>query len=285
MSDLLQAWIGKKQTQSDVITVKDLTQMAATFDWPASPYVQGVALPPLAHLFFCNDDFPARDLDPDGAACKGQFMPPIELPRRMWAGSDIRFSEPLRVGDTVECETEIVAINKKAGKSGDLYFVELDRRFVSSSGGRMVERRTIVYRGAAQSPTPWTQGLEKPELDPQRAYGFTPDEIMLFRFSALTWNAHRIHFDRSFCQESEAYPDIVVHGPLLAFLAAQAAQHGSGFDTQTQRAKTMSRFVFKALQPCFVNKPVSVQANPDGTVQVCNFAGELAMSAQAFWNE
>ena len=148
----------------------------------------------------------------------------------------------------------------------------------------MVERRSIVYRPKAQGQTPWTLGLDKPQLDPERAYGFTPDEIMLFRFSALTWNAHRIHFDRSFCQQSEGYPDIIVHGPLLAYLAAQAAQHGSGFDVETQTAKTMSRFVFKALQPCYVNKPVSVQANADGSVVVCNFAGELALSAHAYWN-
>lgn len=280
--EALQAWVGRSETQVDTVSLGRMQQLAATFDWPQVGLVEGTPLPPMAHLFFCNELTPAAELNVDGHAKRGPFMPPVPLPRRMWAGSDTRFDAPIKIGDRVERHSTIRSVTEKHGRSGTLVFVSLERAFSSSSGGALVETRTVVYREAPTSMAPETMGRTAEPFAADLRHGYQPDEVMLFRFSALTWNGHRIHYDRAFCQQHEFYPDIVVHGPLMGFLAAQAAAE--------LRDEPMQRFDFRSQQPCFVNRPIEVAAaldangaNAVGKVQVTNFAGEVALVGQASW--
>lgn len=277
--DDLQAWVGRQETQSDTASLGRMQQMAATFGWPDQALQVGAALPPLAHLFFCNELTPAEELGHDGHAKRGSFMPPVALPRRMWAGSDTRFDAPILIGDQIERRSTVKSVTQKVGRSGTLVFVILERAFTSSSGGALTETRTVVYREAPTAMAPETLGRAAEPFAAQVTRGYQPDEIMLFRFSALTWNGHRIHYDRSFCQQHEFYPDVVVHGPLMGFLAAQAAAELA--------PEPMTRFEFRSQQPCFVNRPIEVAASArsqDGAkVQVSNFAGEVALVGTAHW--
>ncbi len=281
--DDLQAWVGRKETQNDLVGLGRMQQLAATFGWPQETLKEGAPLPPLAHLFFCNEVTPAAELDHDGHIKRGGFMPPVALPRRMWAGSDTRFDAPIKIGDRVERQSTIRSIKEKTGRSGTLIFVSLERAFASSSGGSLVETRTVVYREVPSVMAPETMGRELEPMEAQVRRDYLPDEIMLFRFSALTWNGHRIHYDREFCQTNEFYPDIVVHGPLMGFLAAQAAAE--------LREQPMRRFDFRSQQPCFVNRPIAVEAagliddenGQSASVRVTNFAGEVALLGKAEW--
>lgn len=278
----LQGWVGRSETQSDTVALGRMQQMAAAFGWPQEGLVEGAPLAPMAHLFFCNELTPARELGHDGHAKRGPFMPPVPLPRRMWAGSDTRFEGAIKIGDRIERTSTIRAVKEKHGRSGTLVFVTLERAFSSSSGGALVETRTVVYREAPTAMAPETMGRAREPFTGQVIHAYQPDEVMLFRFSALTWNGHRIHYDRQFCQQHELYPDIVVHGPLMGFLAAQAAGE--------LRDEPMTRFEFRSQQPCFVNRPVQVAAaldsqsdGADAQVCVTNFAGELALVGAANW--
>lgn len=277
--DDLQAWVGRQETQTDLVSLGRMQQLEATFGWPQQTLQQGAPLPPLGHLFFCNELTDAAELGHDGHAKRGPFMPPVSLPRRMWAGSDTRFDAPILIGDQVERRSTIKSVTQKLGRSGTLIFVILERAFSSSSGGSLVETRTVVYRDAPTAMAPETLGRAADPYSGAVTHSYRPDEIMLFRFSALTWNGHRIHYDRSFCQQHEFYPDVVVHGPLMGFLAAQTAAELS--------SEPMSRFEFRSQQPCFVNRPIQVAAaaRVEGKceVRVTNFAGEVALVGSAHW--
>lgn len=277
--DELQAWVGRQETQGDLVSLGRMQQMAATFGWSQEALTVGAPLPPMAHLFFCNELTDAAELGHDGHAKRGPFMPPVALPRRMWAGSDTRFDAPILIGDQVERRSTVKSVTQKTGRSGTLVFVILERAFSSSSGGALVETRTVVYREAPTAMAPETLGRPADPFAGQVTRDYLPDEIMLFRFSALTWNGHRIHYDRSFCQSHELYPDVVVHGPLMGFLAAQAAAELS--------PEPMARFEFRSQQPCFVNRPIQVAASARqeaaAKVQVSNFAGEVALVGTATW--
>lgn len=277
--DDLQAWVGRQETQSDLVSLGRMQQMAATFGWSQEAQQLGAPLPPLAHLFFCNELTAAAELGHDGHAKRGPFMPPVVLPRRMWAGSDTRFVAPILIGDQVERRSTIKSVTQKTGRSGTLIFVILERAFSSSSGGSLVETRTVVYRESPTAMAPETLGRPAEPFSEQIKRDYLPDEIMLFRFSALTWNGHRIHYDRSFCQDHEFYPDVVVHGPLMGFLAAQAAAELS--------PDPMTRFEFRSQQPCFVNRPIQALASERqdaaAQVQVRNYAGEVALVGSAAW--
>ena len=268
--EALLAWLGKTETQTDQIDPTRLAQAASTFGLAEVPET----LPPLWHLFFCNEMTPAHELAEDGHAKLGEFMPPVTrlgpFNRRMWAAGDIRFDGELRAGETVRRTSTIQNIALKEGRSGAMVFVDLER-LIEGANGRVSEIRTVVYRHFDGSQSaPEDQPLPASEGQAVRET-WQPDERELFRFSALTWNTHRIHYDRSFCQDVEAYPDILVHGPYTALkLATLAAEEGP-----------LKRFLFRGRQPLFVNRSISLTAGPDGqSYEARNFAGHLAMTAR-----
>jgi 3-methylfumaryl-CoA hydratase len=215
----LASWIGRTESLSDVITATPYAAMSATLDRGTERPAPGTPLPPLWHWLYFLPLFPQSEVGPDGHAKRGGFLPPVSLPRRMWAASQIAFNDPLRIGDNVTRTSTIAGINEKSGRSGRLVFVRVGHeiRRNGSSDVALSEFHDIVYREAAKpgdvTPTPTAApGASR------WARKIVPDDVLLFRYSALTFNSHRIHYDRRYVTQEEGYPGLIVHGPLIATL-------------------------------------------------------------------
>lgn len=259
----LQEWVGRTEIRSDQVTAAPMAALAATLDIE-SPYPQpGDPLPPLWHwLYFLP--FPRQsELGPDGHAKRGGFLPPVELPRRMWAGGRTRFHHPLRVGESITRTSRIVDVKFREGRSGALVFV-LVRHEISNAGGiALTEEHDIVYRDHPRpgdlpsSPRIAPEGIA-PEGRADAAWErvVKPDDVLLFRYSALTFNGHRIHYDRRYATEVEGYPGLVVHGPLIATLLIDLVR-------SNLPAAVVTRFEFRALSPIFDTAAFSVSGKPD----------------------
>ena len=263
-------YIGRVETRREVLSVEALRRFAVAVG--ADPDVERVT-PPLGHWAYFAETPAADALEEDGHPRRGSFMPPVRLPRRMFAAARFRFIAPLTLGTESELRLTIADVRHRAGKAGDLVFVEVERRLAQAGLERLVERQTIVYRGAggpaatvAPAPQPPGPGLV-----------WTPGPVDLFRFSAVTFNAHRIHYDASYAQREEGYPGLVVHGPFTAArLCALAARRGT----------PMRDFAFRANAPLFVGQPIRLQPGAaPGTVEAIRCDGVTAMSAQAGFTE
>jgi 3-methylfumaryl-CoA hydratase len=269
------AWIGRTEEKRDVVTAGPLDRLTATLDRDDPPYSAGDLVPPLSHwLFFLPTDRQS-EIGPDGHAKRGGFLPPVhELPRRMWAGSRIAFTGDIRVGDAVFRRSTITSVERKDGRSGSLVFVTV-RHEIGRSGDppAIIDEHDIVYRGPEGGRAP-----EKAAVGSWRRT-LVPNAVQLFRFSALTFNGHLIHYDRDYAVQKEGYPGLVVHGPLTATLLVDLIRrHAPGRRIET--------FAFRALAPLFENNELSLNADPpdaDGAVRLwaANAAGELALSAEA----
>jgi 3-methylfumaryl-CoA hydratase len=253
--DPLTAWLGRTETATDLVAPARVDALAATLDRSDPPAAIGDALPPLWHWMFCVPLVPHADLGDDGHAARGGFLPPVPLPRRMWAGGRFTFHAPLRVGASVRRDSEIVSITRKTGRSGALVFVVVRHRYTVGCDAQpaIVEEHDIVYRPL---PAAGTEGAASavPEPPPgaaQWARTITPDPVLLFRFSALTFNGHRIHYDRRHVTEVEGYPGLVVHGPLMAVLLLDALR-------VARPDFVVRRFAFRALRPVFDLAPFEV---------------------------
>jgi 3-methylfumaryl-CoA hydratase len=271
-------WIGRAQTCSDTIGAAPLARLAATLDRDERPPKAGDAVPPLAHWLYFLPAYRESAVGADGHAARGEFLPPIPLPRRMWAGGRITFDAPLRVGDVAVRRSEVVAITEKEGRSGPLAFVVV--RHTVSVGARvaLVEEHDIVYRGAASSRPDATEAPRAP-VDAAWTREIDPDPVLLFRYSALTFNSHRIHYDRRYVTDVEGYPGLVVHGPLIATLLVDLLRHA------TPDAR-VAQFAFRAVSPLFDTALFFVRGQPahDGThvhLWAANVHGGLAMDATA----
>jgi 3-methylfumaryl-CoA hydratase len=280
----LQDWTGRSETVQDIATATPYAALAATLDWTAAPGQErpapGTPLPSLWHWLYFLPIHRQSDIGPDGHARRGGFMPPVPLPRRMWAGSDFSFHEPLRIGDTLSRTSTIAEVKEKPGRTGSLIFVKV-RHEIRRNGSpdvALTEHHNIVYRAAPQpgdaSPTP--QAAPEAWAWERR---IVPDDVLLFRYSALTFNGHRIHYDRRYVTEVEGYPGLIVHGPLIATLLMDLLRR------QLPEAKVL-RFAFKAVRPTFDIHPFSVhgQPSPDGkTVHLWgrDHEGWLTMDATA----
>jgi len=267
-------WIGRSETQSDVITPGLLHRFCATIDTPASEEIpQGL------HWCLCLPDAPTSELGQDGHPEKGGFLPPIPLPRRMWASSTISFDQPLQLGDKISRVSTIASIDEKSGKSGELVFVTIDHQTLVGDRVAISEQQNIVYRepaAIAAPPAPVQTG--RPDLsgwDWQQT--ILPSETMLFRYSALTFNSHRIHYDRPYAEGEEGYPDLVVQGPLMATLLLNLAASQLG----TNR---LFRFFFRGQAPAFANSALNLVGRREGEnidLAVLGMDGKEIMTAQA----
>ena len=252
----LQAWIGRSQTLHDTIHPTPVLALAATLDHPAAACAPGSALPLLWHWLYFLPLHRQSDIGPDGHAKRGGFMPPVPLPRRMWAGSQFDFRSPLRVGDQVARTSTIDDVTLKDGRTGPLVFVKVrhEWRCNGAAGPALVEFHDIVYR-AAQRPNdvapPPVRAADGAAW--QQAIG--ADEVLLFRYSALTFNGHRIHYDRKYATEVEGYPGLVVHGPLIATLLLDLLR-------RQMPGADVAHFRFKAVRPSFDGHPVKVNGAP-----------------------
>jgi 3-methylfumaryl-CoA hydratase len=261
-----------------VICPERVSQMAATLDLENAPRTRE-RLPPGWHWLFFNPAARASELGADGHPKRGGFLPPVPLPRRMWAGGRLSFHAPLRVGEPAERESEILKIDVKSGKRGALTFVTV-RHLLSARGALAIEEeQDIVYREASPPGSPAPTPQPAPE-GAEWSREIRPDPTLLFRYSALTFNGHRIHYDRPYATEVEGYQDLVVHGPLTATLLMQ-------FAGECRPGRDLSRFQFRGVHPLFVTMPFTLQGKeeqaPPSTIALWarSPAGELAMSASA----
>jgi 3-methylfumaryl-CoA hydratase len=276
MSANYDAWIGREETRAERIDAAVVQRMAATLDLTSAPG-PGDPLPAGWHWLFFNPAAPRSQLGPDGHPKRGGFLPPIELPRRMWAGSRIRYLADVPVDAQATRRSRILKVENKTGKRGALWFVTVGHE--TSVDGRLCisEEQDIVYReppppgAAAPAPT-------RHEAVAQWSRSVTPDATLLFRYSALTFNGHRIHYDQAYATGEEGYPGLVVHGPLTATLLQQfAVEHGNG--------RALAAFDFRGVSPLFVGRAFTLEgrANDDGSLALWARGpdGELAVSATA----
>lgn len=232
----LSAWIGRTETHHDSISHNLVKRIAATLSEPAPG--PGDALPLLWHWAFFQDTVDAVGLGSDGHPARGGFLPPADNRNRMWAGSRLEFISPLRVNADVSRRWTILNVQEKHGRTGSLLFVTVKHEFVQEGRNVLVEEQDIVYR----EPSP--PKLGGTEAAPEAVWKETvePSATLLFRYSAVTFNGHRIHYDWPYVTETEGYPGLVVHGPLIATLSLRAFQ-------QANPAACIRRFHFRGLRP------------------------------------
>lgn len=276
----LQAWVGRREQVSDVVTATPYAALAATLDRDSAAPVAGTPLPAPWHWLYFLPLTPRSSIDADGHAKRGGFLPAVPLPRRMWAGSQLAFHRPLHVGEAITRTSTIESVTEKAGRGGALVFVKL--RHVIRSGAAdelaLTEFHDIVYREVEKPGSPPSSPQPAPAACAWERE-WVPDEVLLFRYSALTFNGHRIHYDRRYVTEVEGYPGLVVHGPLIATLLLDLLRDHFP-------VARVARFEFRALRPLFDIHPFRVCGEPqaDGKtfrLWARNHEGELAMDATA----
>ena len=218
MADGLTAWIGRCESNRDVAAPGPYRRLAALLDHETPPWRESEA-PPLGHWLNFLPNALQSEIGPDGHPRRGGFMPPVTLPRRMWAGSRLTFPGAILLGAPIERRSVIRNVELKTGRSGDMVFVTVSHEVWAAGVLAVTEEQDIVYRDAPK-PGETAPIAAKPDETPAAEWSRTvaPDPVLLFRYSALTYNGHRIHYDRDFCREVEGYPGLVVHGPLIATL-------------------------------------------------------------------
>ncbi len=272
------SWIGREEAHEDLIALAPVRAAAATLDNDPAAFADGGALPPLWHWFFFLAPAPQARLGEDGHPLKGGFMPPIALPRRMFAGAALRFHRPLVIGEVARRVATIASVSEKSGRSGRLAFVGVDYRIEQNGQVCIEEHQDIVYREpGAPVAAPLAVDLPAPPPDAWTQV-ITPDPRLLFRFSALTFNAHRIHYDRAYATNVEGYPGLVVHGPLTAVLLMELVRRNA--------RRPITAYTFRGLAPLFDLAPFRLAGVPDAAgetvaLEAVGPDGRTAMTATA----
>jgi 3-methylfumaryl-CoA hydratase len=278
-SEDLAAWVGRTETLHDTIGATPVRALTATLDHPAAAVPAGTALPPLWHWLYFLPMHRQSEIGADGHARRGGFLPPVPLPRRMWAGSQFEFRTPVRVGDAVSRTSTIADVSVKDGRSGRLVFVKVrhELRCNGATEPALVEFHDIVYRDA-QKPGDVAPPPQAAPAEAAWRRQIVPDDVLLFRYSALTFNGHRIHYDRRYVTEVEGYPGLIVHGPLIATLLLDLLR-------REMPAAEVAGFRFKAVRPTFDLHAFQVNGTlqPDGSVRLwaSDHDGWLTMDATA----
>lgn len=275
--DQLKDWVGRTEIRHDIATAWPVAALTATFDRDDPDPAQGDAIPPGWHWLYFLDKARASELGRDGHPKRGGFLPPVPLPRRMWAGGRIEFIDPLRVGDTIERRSEILSVAPKQGKSGALVFVTVRHTVLAAGKTAVIEEHDIVYREAARPDDAPPQAKPAPASAAWRR-AVAPDAVLLFRFSALTFNGHRIHYDTEYVRHEEHYPGLIVHGPLQTLLLLDLCRREAP-------ERPVKKLDYRALHPVFLPEAITVNGNPagDGKVELwtANAAGNYAMAGTA----
>ena len=270
-------WIGSSEECEDIISLSPALGVEATLDNDNSPLQSGAPLPPLWQWFYFLPQAPWSRISQAGHPERGGFLPPVELPRRMFAGARMRFLEPLVIGEPATRHGEVIKIVEKIGSSGKLVFVTVSYRFSQGGNIRIEEEQDIVYREPGEpiaAPMPLARLPELPEGSWNRT--LHPDPVLLFRFSALTFNAHRIHYDRSYAMNEEGYPGLVVHGPLTAVMLMELVRKNC--------SRSVKGFSFRGKAPLFDLAPFRLVATKLGDsvdLQAMGPEGKIAMQATA----
>ncbi|MFL5150701.1 MAG: MaoC family dehydratase N-terminal domain-containing protein [Microvirga sp.] len=275
--DHLRAWVGRTEARADLLTLRLAEAFDATLDEPPRAYESGDTAPLGIHWCLGNPAVRASGLGRDGHPKREGFMPPVPLPRRMWAAGKLTFAAPLLVGLNVTRQTTIAAIDLKHGRTGPLFFLELDHLYLQEGVTCVTERQTLVYR---EDPKPGGARAEaggKPGPPEDRiVQTLTPDAVMLFRYSALTFNGHRIHYDLAYAGEVEGYPGLVVHGPLIATLLMRAC-------AAARPEHRLGELSFRGLSPSFAGEPLEIRVaeDLDGFSATATSRSRPVMSAKA----
>ncbi len=274
----LKSWIGKSQTIDDRLTEAPVRAMSATLDRDDPLPGPDTEIPPLWHWLYFLPHEKQSHIGPDGHPKRGGFLPPVPLPRRMWAGGRLHWHAPLRVGDAVTRKSTVQSVEHKSGRSGEMVFVLVRHEVSNDRGVALTEEHDIVYRAAPKPGDPAPQPVAAERGAPW-SRTIDADPVLLFRYSALTFNGHRIHYDRQYVMEEEGYPGLIVHGPLIATLLVDLVRRNAPH-------ACIERFDFKAVRPTFDQHPLKVNGVPseDGrTVRLWaeDHAGWLTMTATA----
>lgn len=272
-----QQWVGRTETRDDVLGAAQLAGLAATLDRDDPAPAIGTEAPPLAHWLTFVPQARQSEIGPDGHPHRGGFLPPVDLPRRMWAGGRLEWHAPLRAGDALTRVSTIAKVDAKEGRSGKLVFVTVRHEVSGPNGPAVTEEQDIVYREAPAPGAPAPAPTPAPD-DAAFTREIAPDPVLLFRYSALTFNGHKIHYDRPYCLAEEGYPGLVVHGPLIATLLTDLLR-------RERPEARLTKFAFTAVRPLFDINRFQVQGRPDGAAGFALWArdheGALAMKASA----
>ena len=274
--DHLRNWIGRTETRADLATAVPYAALSATLDREDAEPGNGTVVPPLWHWLYFLPMSPMSDVGPDGHPKRGGFLPPVPLPRRMFAGGRFEYHHPLRIGEPITRTSRITDVNGKEGRSGTLVFVTVRHEIANDGGVALTEEHDIVYREnpRADAPVPKPQAAPTGETFSRE---IVPDPVLLFRYSALTFNSHRIHYDRSYVTEVEGYPGLIVHGPLIATLLVDLLR-------RNLPQANVCRFSFRALRPLFDIQRFTVCGRRDGdrvALWARDHEGWLTMEASA----
>lgn len=255
--EYLKKWIGRTDTVYDSITLAPARGLNASLDYSGSVPQPGEPLPPLWHWLYFLPQYCQSELGPDGHEKRGRFLPPVPFPRRMWAGGRYEWVDQLRIGEQVSRKSIIQDIFRKRGRGGELLFVVVRHEVSSPRGLALTEWHDIVYRQlATEKETATTSPIVTAPDDFVWFKHQQADPVLLFRYSALTFNGHRIHYDRSYVTDVEGYPGLVVHGPLMATLLMQLARDNNP-------GRVVSGYSFRAIRPVFDGHPFDVCGKPD----------------------
>ena len=272
----LRTWINRQESLTDTATLVPVAALTATLDRDDPAPRPGDPLPPLWHWLYHLPLARQSQIGPDGHPKRGGFLPPVPVPRRMWAGGRLTFHKPILLDQQITRTSTIVDVTEKSGRSGSLVFVLVRHEITGPDGLALTEEHDIVYRDPPGPNDPAPAPKAAP-TDAAFSRGITPDDVLLFRYSALTFNGHRIHYDRRYVTTEEGYPGLIVHGPLIATLLTDLYRRND--------PRPMKAFKFRAVSPLFDIAPFSVHGKPgpDGKVALwaANAQGHLAMEAEA----
>ena len=249
-------WIGRKEQTQDQVSLRQAVGMAAMFDLEAKP-VAGDPLPPGWHWMLFPEIARHSVLSRDGHAPRGGFLPPVELPRRMWGGNRLKFHGEIKVGEEIGRESEVLSVKEKDGRSGQLTLVTVKHSYFASEGLALEEEHDIVYRSAAEDGNKSPPG-ETPTARPKWSQAIDPEPVFLFRYSALTFNGHRIHYDMPYVTNVEGYPGLIVHGPLTATLLLELVR-------RELPERSIQTAVVRARRPLFSGDSFKVEGFPSAS--------------------
>lgn len=267
-------WIGRSRTSRDVITLGPLRGLVAMLDGAPPLLAEGAPIPPAWHWLYFLPTSPQAALGMDGAEQGRDFLPPVALPHRMWAGGRLEFHRPLHIGERVERVSTIRSIEEKVGRQGPLLFITLCHEISGEAARAVTEDQVLVFRSPSIPGQTLADRPAPAKADWRRE--IMPDPVLLFRFSALTFNAHRIHYDRPYATEKEGYPGLLVHGPLQAILLLELLR-----GTLPGRVE---EFRYRALRPIFDTEPFTVNGTQDVEkirVWTADGAGNIGMMGEA----
>jgi 3-methylfumaryl-CoA hydratase len=277
--DHLRQWIGRSTEATDVVTAQLVMGLRATLFQEIGEPNPGDAAPFTAHWCLALPVAPMSEIGPDGHPTRGGFLPPVPLPRRMWAGGELEFFDTLRVGDETKRSSLISDVTMKTGSTGVLCFVSVEHLVTTPRGTAIRERHDIVYRDISSAPAAAPAKAHASPRFAQHSESHMADPVLLFRYSALTFNGHRIHYDRDYVTRIEGYPGLIVHGPLQAALLIELAAKLHG-------GKPPAKFVYRGLQPLFDGSEFSVNASEISSgldLWTANANGEPTMRGTASW--